>query len=321
MGLTHRKALPLDQIRTIAERLAMLGAGHLVITGGEPFLRPDIPDIIALFKKYHFSVRVQTNGGPQVTEELLTRCAKAGLQDISVSIDTLNRQLQDEICHAKNVVENAIRTLKLAKKILPNSVSLANIVASSYNFEELPSLVRFFYEMGVYTYITPVMTAPDPKNTDPEYLFRGNCPDFSLHGVEPRFRDAVIENLISLRQQGYGLTNSTRSLKDYRQYIKTGLSTWRCEAGTLGLDILPDGKVCICKEKPPVGNILDPHFISDYRDRAFREQAKKMLSTCSGCFYGEYREPQYAIRHPDVLVEWIRDYYRIFRHGMRFNNV
>jgi hypothetical protein len=49
-------------------------------------------------------------------------------------------------------------------------------------------------------------------------------------------------------------------------------------------------------------------------------ESDQIISACSGCFYGEYREPQYAIRHVDVLAEWILDYYRIYRSGMNFNH-
>jgi MoaA/NifB/PqqE/SkfB family radical SAM enzyme len=130
----------------------------------------------------------------------------------------------------------------------------------------------------------------------------------------------VIDDLISLRKNGYGLTNSIRHLQDYKKFLDTGVSTWRCEAGTLGLDVLPDGAVTICKEKPPFGNILDDQFKEIYYSKLFARQSDQVISACSGCFYGEYREPQYAIRHLDVLAEWILDYYRIYRSGMNFNN-
>lgn len=57
----------------------------------------------------------------------------------------------------------------MARRLLPDSLSLANIVASSYNFDELPALVRYFYAMGVYTYITPVMIATEENG---DYRFR-----------------------------------------------------------------------------------------------------------------------------------------------------
>ena len=40
----------------VAEHIATLHARHLVITGGDPFLRPDLPEVIAAFKRRHFSI-------------------------------------------------------------------------------------------------------------------------------------------------------------------------------------------------------------------------------------------------------------------------
>ena len=317
-GQDHERGdeLPITEIEVVARRLAGVGARHVVLTGGEPFLRPDLSEIIAIFRRHGFSIRVQTNGGPQVREEVFSRCVEAGLRDVSVSIDTLNPALQDDICQARDVGNHALRTLLMARRFLPDSLSLANIVASSYNFDELPALVRRFYAMGVYTYITPVMIATEENG---DYRFRANGAEFIVRHGNVAHRMCVIDELIALRRRGYGLTNSTRHLRDYRHYLETGVCAWRCEAGTLGLDVLPDGGVSICKEKPPFGNILDPAFVKTYAGNSFRKPNELTTAECSGCFYGEYREPQYAIRNSSVLAEWVIDYFRTFRHGMRFN--
>ena len=47
--------LPLAQLHVVAERIAKLHARHLVNTGGDPFLRPDLPEVIAAFKRRHLS--------------------------------------------------------------------------------------------------------------------------------------------------------------------------------------------------------------------------------------------------------------------------
>ena len=312
------RELPLSAIRVIAERIARMKAYHIVITGGEPFLRPDLPDVIAAFKQHHFSIRVQTNGGPQVTSQMLAKCARAGLRDISVSLDTLNHSLQDEICQSRHVVDHALRTMQFGQQLLPHGISQANIVASAFNFTDLPDLVRFFHRRGMYTYITPVMIEKG-HDAGRSFRFRGQDASFSPENMDADVCRRILDELIGLRRLGFGLTNSTRYLKDYKSYLANGRSTWRCEAGTLTLDILPDGSVCPCKEKPPVGNILDEDFPQYYRSPAYLQRVRQITSACQGCFYGEYRESQYAVRDSSVLREWVRDWFRTFRRGMRFN--
>lgn len=314
----HSKELSGPQVRVVAERLAELGARHIVITGGEPFVRPDLPEVIAVFAEQSFSVRIQTNGGPQVTRPLLAACVSAGLQDLSVSIDTLDSSLQDEICGSRGVVQNALRTLQLATELLPGSMSLANVVASTYNFEELPSLVSYFYDMGIYTYITPVMISGDHDKDINDFRFRSDDNTFLFGNLNPEVRDRVMNQLIELRRNGLGLVNSTRFLKDFHSFLLTGQRNWPCSSETHGLEVHPDGNVSFCKEKPPSGNILDPGFIDYYRSREFYRKAALLAENCTGCFYGEYREPYYAVNDLSVLREWTRDWFRTFRRGLRF---
>lgn len=313
--------LSVPQVRDVAGRLAELGARHVVITGGEPFMRLDLPEVIAAFYERGFSVRVQTNGGQQVTRARLDACVRAGLEDLSVSIDTLDRSLQDGICGTSGVVDNALRTLRLARELLPRSMSLANVVASAYNFEELPSLVEYFHEMGIYTYITPVMISAGQNRgrSREEFRFRSDDAAFLLEDMAPEIRDRVIDQLINLRRRGRGLTNSTRFLRDFRRYLASGQCAWRCDSENLCLEVHPDGCVSFCKEKAPTANILAPGFIGYYKGWEFQRQGAALAEICTGCFYGEYREPYYAVHDLTVLREWVHDYFRIFRRGLRFS--
>lgn len=313
----HFDELPLESFKTITERLWKMGARLVVLTGGEPFLRKDLADIVGLFARRGFSVRIQTNGGPQVTRETLSAVARAGARDLSVSVDTLDASLQDVICEGSRVLENALRTLELSLELLPRGISLANIVGSPYNFTELPNLVRYFDARGIYTYITPAVVICSSTDTDDNgFLFRSRDESFDFGKIPQDRRDSIIDELVSLRRHGSRLTNSTRHLEDFRHYLSTGDRTWNCSAGKLTLDVRPDGRASVCKEKHPLGNILDPGFQATHRGSEFRRLAAAQRAACSGCFYGEYREPHYAITDPAVLWEWCLGWLRTFRKGM-----
>jgi MoaA/NifB/PqqE/SkfB family radical SAM enzyme len=307
-----------DELKTesfprVAAQLRAVGARHVVITGGEPFLRHDLADIVEAFARLRFSVRIQTNGGPQVTRDRIAAVARAGASDLSVSVDTLDGSTQDWITGGQGALAHALRTLDWAIDAMPDGMSLANIVASPHNFAQLPGLVRYFGGRGIYTYVTPaVVTAGNSGG----HLFRGRDASFGCDGIEAACRDAVIDELIAQRRAGLGLTNSTRHLQDFRQFIATGRSEWTCHSGVFTLDVRPDGSVSACKEKPSIAHVLSPEFVAVYRSDAFRELAAAQGSACSGCFYGEYREPFYAIGDASVLMEWVWDWLRTFRRGM-----
>jgi hypothetical protein len=176
--------------------------------------------------------------------------------------------------------------------------------------------VRFFRERGIYSYITPVMVNGHADGQDDSFVFRGSDQSFAFAGIAPDERDAVIDELAELRREGAGLTNSTRHLEDFRRFLADRHCKWPCEAGRLSLDVLPDGQISVCKEKPPIATALDPSFVATCRSAAFRERCESITASCAGCFYGEYREPYYAIRDFGVLAEWVRDWLRLFRRGM-----
>src|SRR3990167_4079281 len=52
----------LEEIEKIAENLAKIGVAIVLLTGGEPFVRKDLPEIVKIFIRSGIHVRMQTNG-------------------------------------------------------------------------------------------------------------------------------------------------------------------------------------------------------------------------------------------------------------------
>ena len=67
-----------------------LGAAHLRITGGEPLLRSDLPQLIERLAALPdlADLALTTNG--QMLTEYAADLARAGLQRLTVSLDSLN---------------------------------------------------------------------------------------------------------------------------------------------------------------------------------------------------------------------------------------
>src|SRR3989338_10677171 len=55
------KEVSLDDIRKIVKNLVKIGAGVVLLTGGEPFLREDLPEIVRIFTESGLNVRLQTS--------------------------------------------------------------------------------------------------------------------------------------------------------------------------------------------------------------------------------------------------------------------
>ena len=75
----------LDQAKAIAANLASIGTSIVLLTGGEPFARSDLPEIAEAFIREGIHPRIQTNGF--ASREQLERMVDAGVKDISISLD------------------------------------------------------------------------------------------------------------------------------------------------------------------------------------------------------------------------------------------
>lgn len=110
-----RQDLTLDELRRVIDALAEAGCKHLVISGGEPFLRSDLPEILAYVRERGIdSVDVLTNG-TAVTAEKLAAIAPY-VSRVSVSFDgpsaeaapVIRREpLFDRLVAAVNLVREA----------------------------------------------------------------------------------------------------------------------------------------------------------------------------------------------------------------------
>ena len=56
------KELTLLEVEEVAKNISKIGGGIVLLTGGEPFMKKDLPDIVGIFSKYKLNVRLQTAG-------------------------------------------------------------------------------------------------------------------------------------------------------------------------------------------------------------------------------------------------------------------
>jgi len=306
--------MSLEQLERVARNLRALGVSQVVLTGGEPLLRPDIVSIVRLFSRRGFLVRIQTNGGPHATEDLLVKCYDAGLDDISVSLDTLDAEKQDSICGAREVTQNALRVLRFcAEHFGDRGVVAANVVISKQNFEELPALIEFVHAQGVF--FDPCIFSRIFSETGPA---EGRATEFTLARYDPRTAERVFRRLFELVDANRRILTTRRTLEEFERYVKTGDCRWSCLAGELSFDVIPTGEIAPCCDTTdaafasPIANIASPDFPTVYRSAEFREKCRKRRERCTGCLYGCYKDPRYLVSDWGVRIEAL---HKAFRFG------
>lgn len=283
-----------EEVNKIAKNLAAIGVSVVLLTGGEPFVRKDLPEIVEAFHKQNIHVRMQTNG--LASKESIKRCVEAGANDISISLDSLQPDIQDIINgDFSNSWEKALRAVSYVNELFPEDAFAAfGCVLAPRNFEQVPDVIRFATEIGWWVSLVPAHTtsAEQPLNFrtyDPALKF---APE-----LYPKL-DAVLNQVHKMRESGYNVYDSDPYLADIRRLIRGERVHWRdrnegvCDSPNLYFAILPNGNMAVCcdwRMKSQI-SVASPDFPTRFFDLQTQEEARKIAASCPGCLFGSFPE-------------------------------
>lgn len=304
----QERELSLPEIELLATRLARLGTGIVILTGGEPLLREDLPEIIATFVKKGMHTRIQTNG-VLATPERVRALREAGLRELTVSLDTLEEEKQDRIANVPGTWRKCILGLAAFSQILPaaNTVLGINTVVCKQNLEELPRLAEFAKATGYYLSLIPVHVS----GGNGDFIVRKRSPEFEFSEDDHARIDEVYRQMIRMKRKGYPIFNSYRFLKESPDYLKFGRIHWRCESPDLYFSISPSGVLQPCVDLGGTKCMLDEDFEAAYKKGEVKSEVRRKVEKCPGCFYACWPEVTYSCNDFRVLVERVAQDFRI----------
>ena len=142
-----------DQILTFEEitRLARIFAAHGVrkirLTGGEPLVRKDLPDLISMLAEIpELDLTLTTNGS------LLPKHARAlkdaGLKRVTVSLDSLDNAIFKSMNDVDFPVEKVLEGMEAAAAVGLNPIKVNMVVKRGLNEASILPMARFFREKG-----------------------------------------------------------------------------------------------------------------------------------------------------------------------------
>ena len=155
--------LSLSEIKNLIDQLKELGTIRIFFTGGEPFARPDILEILKYADQNGFAIYISTNGTlivPKTTRELKRL---RHLRTFQVSLDGLE-ELHDSIRGVKGTFKKAIQTIRLGVKELKNTKITIITTLMKDNISEMEKLLNLALELNVDTFgivdLYPVKRSP-----------------------------------------------------------------------------------------------------------------------------------------------------------------
>jgi MoaA/NifB/PqqE/SkfB family radical SAM enzyme len=273
--------LTLAQIKNLADNLKPMGVVVISLGGGEPFLREDLKEIIKIFIRKGFLVRLLTNG-TLIKEADIRDLVSLGLRNVSVSLDTLSAKKQSYICKQEGVWDKIIDSIVLISKLFPKrqSLLLINTTVSRLNLEELPSLAKFAGKLGYHISYIPL----EPIAVGPCGFYSNDySPEFKITAEDYRIVDRIYDELIRMKERGNNIFNSTRFLENSRQFFKTSQINWQCDAGKLYLSINPQGNFSACHRFHSDGEYFNSNLGCLIKSHDFRLKWEKLIKDCPGC--------------------------------------
>jgi MoaA/NifB/PqqE/SkfB family radical SAM enzyme len=265
----EKKELSLQEFETIFENL-----GESIIwfniSGGEPYLRPDLPDICkAMYECCNPKVfTIPTNGLlpdliKEKTREILDACEEASLV-VNVSIDEIGDK-HDEIRGVKGNFERAVETFKGLKELKEeyNNLDLGvHSVVSKFNVDRLSSVYEYVTkEFDPDSYIcSPAQNRSELLNQNEDIAPDGFSYERWIDKLRQRakkdflVRKGIAKLIQAVRLRYYDL--AVEELKEKRQIIP-------CYAGFASCQITPYGDVwpcCTLAYEANMGNLREHNY-------------------------------------------------------------
>jgi len=140
--------LSVDEIAATARLFASLGTRKIRITGGEPSVRRDLPDIIRAVKQTPGidDVAITTNGWK--LPQFLHQWVGAGLDSLNVSIDSLDaRQFHAITGHDR--LQDLLEGIALAQELGLQRIKVNTVLMREHNGDQLPKFLEWLKDTPV----------------------------------------------------------------------------------------------------------------------------------------------------------------------------
>ena len=277
---TPSEELSLVEMERIFLDVRRFGIRVLEISGGEPFLRKDIFEILKLVDRIGFLFTVSSNGtllDPAFVERL--NGFRRMLQ-LAVSVDSLERDVFRKL-RGVDALPRVLGNLEALVEKKPSFPVKINFTMNRFNYRETMTLLDYAEKLGIFLSVFPV-------NQGPGFLHRSSENDFLPRQEERREMASLFRHLAGLRKQGAPLWDFSRFYERAAAYVLSD-PVGPCDAGSLYLDLHADGILAPCVDQEGIGDLRREGISEAYKrieaQRARLAACAKSSPCCYTCTY------------------------------------
>lgn len=277
----HR--LTLSQIKKIILALkSWLGFYKLNLSGGENLMNPNTIPTIKFASQNGIFVHLNTNGF-LVDKKMAKNLIKSGLGSLSFSLDSSDEKLHDQIRGKKGVYKKLTKAIDYLLEHRGKSplVSLTTIILKQ-NLSQLPKLAEFVKQKGLDAiYLQALWHNLGAYHYDQFWYQKSHLWPNNFQKV-----NETILLLMGMKKKSYPIGNSLFELKEYKHYFENPLNYGKnrpCFVGINSFNVGIDGKVRLCFEMSPVGDILNESPEKIWNGKKAQKTREKIASCQRGC--------------------------------------
>ncbi len=168
--LPRQDLLSFEETARAVSLFTGLGVEKVRLTGGEPLLRRDLPDLVQLLSRDSrlSELALTTNGLLLETQAKALR--DAGLSRITVSLDTLKRERFREMSR-RDGLEDVLSGITAARSAGFSQLKLDSVIVRGMNDDELFDLLEFGKVIGAEVRFIEYMDVGGATRWSPERVF------------------------------------------------------------------------------------------------------------------------------------------------------
>ena len=154
--------LTIDEGRRLLENIASFARPTIILTGGEPMLRPDIYDLAGHAHWLGLPV-VMAPCGMLIDDEAAARLIASGIECISISLDGATARVHDAFRGVAGAFDGAMRGLEAARRA--GLALQINTTVTRLNLAELPAILDLAVRLGAIVF-NPFLLVPTGRGKD-----------------------------------------------------------------------------------------------------------------------------------------------------------
>jgi radical SAM protein with 4Fe4S-binding SPASM domain len=249
----------------------------LVLSGGEPLLRPDVYELIQYGSNKGLKMGLGSNGS-LIDDIVAKKLKEVGITTVSISIDSHIAAQHDDFRGVIGSWERAVNAIKVLRA--NNILVQVNTTLTHDNYDQIDDIMRFSESIGVENFhlffLVPTGRGVKMDDISPqkyEDMITTTFAKVSKHRLNVRPSCAPQFMRIA---QGMGL--------DMRQWIRG------CIAGMYYCRIYPNGDITPCPYLPvKIGNVRDKNFKEIWQNSAMFKALRDPNALTGKCGICDYK--------------------------------